>query len=99
DSIALQRVINSPPRGIGKQTLDEVSRRANDYGLSLWETIALVIEKPEGLSLRSISALKSFRKLILRLGKMAGIESNTPGTNSQETLSQATKSQEAAQVA
>ena len=80
DSIALQRVINSPPRGIGKQTVDEVSRRANDYGLSLWETIALVIEKPEGLSLRSISALKSFRKLILRLGKMAGIEGNTQDT-------------------
>ena len=81
DSIALQRVINSPPRGIGKQTVDEVSRRANDYGLSLWETIALVIEKPEGLSLRSISALKSFRKLILRLGKMAGIEGNTQTPN------------------
>ena len=89
DSIALQRVINSPPRGIGKQTLDEVSRRANDYGLSLWETIALVIEKPEGLSLRSVSALKSFRKLILRLGKMAGIEN----TNSEETQAQELKSQ------
>jgi DNA helicase-2/ATP-dependent DNA helicase PcrA len=103
DSIALQRVINSPPRGIGKQTLDEVSRRANDYGLSLWETIALVIEKPEGLSLRSVSALKSFRKLILRLGKMAGIDGNTQGPDSrgaqsQVTESQATKSQEAAQV-
>src|SRR4029079_16593215 len=58
DTIALQRVINSPPRGIGKQTLDEIERRAKDYGLSLWETIALVIEKPEGLSLRSVSALK-----------------------------------------
>ncbi len=28
DSIALQRVINSPARGIGKQTLDELNRRA-----------------------------------------------------------------------
>ena len=28
DSIALQRVINSPPRGIGKQTVDEIARRA-----------------------------------------------------------------------
>ena len=60
DSIALQRVINSPPRGIGKQTLDELSRRANDYGLSLWETIALIIDKPEGLSLRAVSALQEF---------------------------------------
>src|SRR5215204_1493090 len=63
DSIALQRVINSPPRGIGKQTIEELTRRANDFGLSLWETIALVIEKPEGLSLRAVSALKSFRRL------------------------------------
>jgi len=97
DSIALQRVINSPPRGIGKQTLDEVSRRANDYGLSLWETIALVIEKPEGLSLRPVSALKSFRKLILRLGKMAGIESSSQVIQSQAEF-QASESQEAAQV-
>ena len=97
DSIALQRVINSPPRGIGKHTLDELSRRANDYGLSLWETIALMIEKPEGLSLRAVSALKSFRKLILRLGKMAGIQNSTQGTESQGTESQGTQSQEAAQ--
>ena len=71
DSIALQRVINSPPRGIGRQTLDELARRANDYGLSLWETISLVIEKPENLSTRAVSALKSFRRIILRLAELA----------------------------
>ncbi|HEV7743644.1 MAG TPA: UvrD-helicase domain-containing protein [Pyrinomonadaceae bacterium] len=72
DSIALQRVINSPTRGIGKQTLDELSRRANDSGLSLWETIELVIKEPQGLSLRAVSALKSFRRIIRHLGEMAG---------------------------
>ena len=71
DSIALQRVINSPPRGIGKQTLDELDRRATDYGLSLWETIALVVEKPEALSSRAINALKSFRRIVTHLGEMA----------------------------
>ena len=71
DSIALQRVINSPPRGIGKQTTDELDRRAQDYGLSLWETIAVVIEKPETLSSRAINALKSFRSIVTRLGEMA----------------------------
>ncbi|HUS12234.1 MAG TPA: UvrD-helicase domain-containing protein [Pyrinomonadaceae bacterium] len=71
DSIALQRVINSPPRGIGKQTVEEVTRRANDYGLSLWETIALVIDKPENLSMRAVSALKSFRRIIHKLAEMA----------------------------
>ena len=88
DSIALQRVLNNPPRGIGKQTLDELARRANDYGLSLWETIALVIEKPESLGLRAVSALKSFRKLILRLGKMAEVENSTRQNSIQESASQ-----------
>src|SRR6266550_2300992 len=64
DSIALQRVINSPPRGIGKQTVDELARRANDFELSLWETIKLVTEKPDGLSTRAVSALRSFRKIV-----------------------------------
>ncbi|HYJ87563.1 MAG TPA: UvrD-helicase domain-containing protein [Pyrinomonadaceae bacterium] len=77
DSIALQRVINSPARGIGKQTLDELGRRANDYGLSLWETISVVIEKPENLSTRAVSALKGFRKIVLRLAEMAGTPVST----------------------
>lgn len=84
DSIALQRVINSPPRGIGKQTLDVLTRRANDHGLSLWETISLVIEKPDGLSLRAVSALKSFRRIIVKLGEMAGVvQSPTSNVQSQ----------------
>src|SRR6476620_5374355 len=58
DSIALQRVINSPPRGIGKQTVEELTRRANDSGVTLWDTIKLVIEKPDGLSIRAITALR-----------------------------------------
>src|SRR5437773_9208137 len=32
DSIALQRVINTPTRGIGKQTLDEIEARAREPG-------------------------------------------------------------------
>ncbi|HEY2972379.1 MAG TPA: UvrD-helicase domain-containing protein [Pyrinomonadaceae bacterium] len=80
DSIALQRVINSPPRGIGKQTVEEIARRANDYGLSLWETISLVIEKPENLSTRAVAALRSFRRIIVRLGELAGVQNNTQAT-------------------
>src|SRR5436190_11093951 len=71
DSIALQRVINSPPRGIGKQTLEEIERRASDLGLSSWETIAHIIEKPDGLSPRAVSALKNFRNIINGLATLA----------------------------
>jgi len=74
DSIAVERVINSPPRAIGKQTLDELERRAKDYDLSLWETIGIVIKKPENLSPRAINALQSFRRIIIRLAQKAGTE-------------------------
>jgi len=82
DSIALQRVINSPPRGIGKQTLDEVERRARDYDLSLWETIGIVIDRPEGLSPRAVAALKNFQSIILRLAATAGV----PATPTEQNL-------------
>ena len=72
DSIALQRVINSPPRGIGKQTLEEIERRASDYGVSHWETIRMVIAEPQNLSTRAVSALKHFRQIVSRLGELAG---------------------------
>jgi DNA helicase-2/ATP-dependent DNA helicase PcrA len=79
DSIAFQRVINSPPRGIGKQTLDEIERRAKDLELSPWETISKIIEKPENLGARALSALKSFRQIVNRLGAMAGtIDTDEP---------------------
>ncbi|HSK62294.1 MAG TPA: UvrD-helicase domain-containing protein [Pyrinomonadaceae bacterium] len=72
DTIALQRVINSPPRGIGKQTLDELERRAREAELSPWETIAQLIEKPGNLGARAVSALRNFRQIVIRLGQMAG---------------------------
>ncbi len=78
DSVALQRVINSPPRGIGKQTLEEIERRARDHGLSTWQTIALIIREPRNLSPRAVSALRKFRQLIIKLGGLAGIAAEEP---------------------
>ena len=74
DSIALQRVINSPPRGIGRTTLDEIERRAKDYELSWWETIGVVIEQPGTLGSRAISALKSFRRIVNHLAELSDPE-------------------------
>ncbi|MCA1592640.1 MAG: UvrD-helicase domain-containing protein [Acidobacteria bacterium] len=71
DSIALLRVINTPTRGLGKQTLDELDRRAKDYGVSLWETIGIVTDKGEGFSPRAVSALKTFQTIITNLVALA----------------------------
>ena len=70
DSIALARVINSPPRGIGKTTLDEIDRRAQEEGVSNWEAISLIIDKPETLNRRAITALRNFRRIVLLLGDL-----------------------------
>jgi DNA helicase-2/ATP-dependent DNA helicase PcrA len=83
DSIALGRVINSPPRGIGKTTIDEIERRAKNYELSLWETIANVIEQPGSLGPRAISSLKNFRGIVSKLAKLA----DEPDESSKEPVS------------
>ena len=64
DSIALLRVVNTPTRGLGKQTLDELDRRAKDYKVSLWETIAIIGEQPEGFSPRAVASLRKFQAII-----------------------------------
>lgn len=73
DSIALQRIINSPPRGIGKQTIEEIERRARDYGVSYWETIGILADPNSGVGLaqRTITALKNFQSIITRLITLA----------------------------
>jgi DNA helicase-2/ATP-dependent DNA helicase PcrA len=64
DSVALMRVVNTPTRGLGKQTLDELDRRAKDYGVSLWEAIGIITNQGEGFSPRALSALKKFQTII-----------------------------------
>ncbi|HEX7314188.1 MAG TPA: UvrD-helicase domain-containing protein [Pyrinomonadaceae bacterium] len=64
DSVALLRVVNTPTRGLGKQTLDELDRRAKDYNVSLWETIAIINEQPEGFSPRAVASLRKFQSII-----------------------------------
>src|SRR5262245_9280448 len=63
DSIALQRVINTPPRGIGKVTLDEIEARARELGISLWDAISDLVED-ERFSPRSAAALGNFQRIV-----------------------------------
>ncbi len=63
DSIAVQRVINTPTRGIGKNTLETIERIALETGTSMWSAINEVLQR-QLLAPRALSALKSFKELI-----------------------------------
>jgi DNA helicase-2/ATP-dependent DNA helicase PcrA len=63
DSIALQRVVNTPPRGIGKTTMETLERLALETGSSLWAATGRAV-KERLLPQRACLALESFRRLI-----------------------------------
>ncbi|HEY4357013.1 MAG TPA: UvrD-helicase domain-containing protein [Acidobacteriaceae bacterium] len=63
DSIALSRVVNSPPRGIGKTTMDTLENMALGTGISTWDAIGRAIED-KLLPQRALTALATFRRLI-----------------------------------
>ena len=71
DSIALQRVINTPTRGIGKVTLDEIDGRARELGVSYWEAITDLLADERRLSPRASAALANFQKIVSGLAAKA----------------------------
>ena len=64
DSMALQRVINTPARGIGKTTLETLERLALETGKSTWDALGAAIAN-RLIPTRALMALESFRQLIL----------------------------------
>ncbi len=63
DSIAVQRVINTPPRGIGKTTMETIERIALETGTSMWGAIGETLRQ-RLLPARALAALKAFREMI-----------------------------------
>jgi DNA helicase II / ATP-dependent DNA helicase PcrA len=65
DDVSLLRVLNVPPRGIGKTTLEALRETARIDGSSLWEAIAKFVS---GASAgRTVAPLRAFQELIGRL--------------------------------
>src|SRR4249919_3676056 len=63
DDSAFERAVNTPPRGIGGRTLDEVRRLARGAGVSLWQASARLAGGNE-LAGRARNALRGFETII-----------------------------------
>jgi DNA helicase-2/ATP-dependent DNA helicase PcrA len=70
DSVSLMRVVNTPARGIGRTTVEQIERYARDNGLNLWDATERIIDDQQ-LSTRSQSSLVIFRNLIQELSLVA----------------------------
>lgn len=66
DSIAFLRIVNTPARGIGKTTLDQVEQHAQGKKISLWQATGELIEA-HALGSRAEAALGAFRGMIEEL--------------------------------
>jgi DNA helicase-2/ATP-dependent DNA helicase PcrA len=66
DSVSLLRVINTPARGIGRTTVDQVDAFAREHGLSLWDAVSRIIDQ-QLFPARAQSALVAFRTIIQEL--------------------------------
>jgi DNA helicase-2/ATP-dependent DNA helicase PcrA len=65
DPISLMRIINTPARGIGRTTTDEIEKHAQQSGLNLWLAMEDLIER-RLLPARAEAALSAFRAMIKR---------------------------------
>jgi DNA helicase II / ATP-dependent DNA helicase PcrA len=66
DPMALRRILNVPPRGIGPKTVEELGRLAEARGITLWE--ALAVADDEALfPARATQPLRRFRELVTAL--------------------------------
>ncbi len=66
DDTAFERAVNTPTRGIGARTLDEVRMRARRDAVSLWEAATRLVAE-NTLSARARNAVQGFVSLIQAL--------------------------------
>ena len=71
DDVALQRIINLPPRGIGKQSLRKLTELAGRQGCSLLQACQRATEQPL-LSAKTTKALKQFLQLYETIVRESG---------------------------
>ncbi len=69
DSVSLLRVINTPARGIGKGTIEQIEQYALERELSVWSAIGKMLEE-NLFPTRAQASLAAFRVMIQELAAM-----------------------------
>jgi DNA helicase-2/ATP-dependent DNA helicase PcrA len=70
DSVSLLRIINTPARGIGKTTIEQIEHYALEHQLTVWSAIGRMLDE-KILPPRADAALQAFRKIIQELSSVA----------------------------
>ena len=73
DSIALLRIINTPARGIGKTTIEQIEQYALENDLSLWNALRRLLDDG-GFPSRAQAALRAFEHIITELTDLVNRE-------------------------
>ncbi|MGZ8241276.1 MAG: DNA helicase II [Methylobacter sp.] len=70
DDASFERVINTPTRGIGAKTIEDIRNIAREHGISLWAAAIVLINQGQ-VAARASNALTGFLNLIKRLAEQS----------------------------
>ncbi len=71
DGLSLLRIVNTPARGIGKTTVEQMEQYAGEHQLSLWQAMERMLEE-RVFPARADAALRGFERMMGELSESSG---------------------------